>query len=56
MLANSGDIQNGQSRAKQSAARLMGVCREHGPTPEGKMCSELHGNMQNPAEMTGSFS
>jgi hypothetical protein len=42
----------GQYRAKQVEAISLGVCREHGLPPEGKMCSELHGNMQRLAEMT----
>jgi hypothetical protein len=31
--------------------RLSGVCNEHVPSAEAKMCSELHGNMQRLAEM-----
>lgn len=31
---------------------LLGMCNEHGPTPEGMMCSALHGNMKRLAEMT----
>lgn len=30
---------------------LLGVCREHVPTPEGKMCSELYRNVERLAEM-----
>lgn len=59
MMANSGNIRcparkgaEGQSRAKQAAVSLPGVCNEHVPSPEGKMCSELHGDMQRSAEMT----
>lgn len=33
--------------------RLLGVCNEQGPTAKAKACSELHGNMQRSAEMTG---
>lgn len=40
----------GQPRAKQAA--MPGVCREHGLPPEGKMCSELYGNVERLAEMT----
>ena len=32
--------------------RPLGVCNEQGPAPKGKVCSELHGNMQRSAEMT----
>src|SRR3990167_2280236 len=49
--ANSVDTQNGQYRAKQD--KSPGVCREHVPTPKGKICSDLHRNMQRLAEMTG---
>lgn len=58
MVANSGKIRcpaltsaEGQSRAKQAWFTL-GVCREHVQPPEGKMCSELHGNMQRSPEMS----
>lgn len=34
--------------------RLPGVCREHVPSAEAKICSELHGDMQKLAEMTSS--
>ena len=49
--ANSVDTQTGQYRAKQG--EIPGVCREHVPTPKGKICSDLHRNMQRLAEMTG---
>jgi hypothetical protein len=42
----------GQPRAKQAAVMPLGVCNEHEPPPEGKMCSGLHRNMQRSAEMT----
>lgn len=42
----------GQYRAKQVAVVPLGVCNEHGLSPEGKMCSGLHRNMQRQAEMT----
>jgi hypothetical protein len=58
MLANSEKTRcparkgaEGQPRAKQVKVSP-GVCNEHGPTPEGKMCSGLHGDMQRLAEMT----
>ena len=43
----------GQYRAKQELT-TPGVCNEHVPAPKGKICSALHGNMQNAAEMTAS--
>ncbi len=30
--------------ASNQLNKLLGVCNEHGPTPEGKMCSELRRN------------
>ena len=56
MLANSENTPSriyaeGQPRAKQAGRSPPGVCREHVPTPEGKMCSELHRNMERLAEM-----
>ena len=36
----------GQPRAKQSAHKPTGVCNEHVPPTEVKICSELHGDMQ----------
>lgn len=42
----------GQPRAKQLIVRSMGVCREQVLPPEGKVCSDLHRNMQRLAEMT----
>lgn len=61
MMANSVDTRcparegaEGQYRAKQGAyQQLPGVCNEHVPSPEGKMCSDLCGNAERPAEMTG---
>jgi hypothetical protein len=59
MLANSektpshGDVE-GQPRAKQEAGLLLGVCNEHVPTPEGKICSELYRNVEKAAEMIAS--
>ena len=60
MLAKSGELRcparkgaEGQSRAKQGGDIRPGVCNEHGPTPKGKMCSELGGNAERSAEMTG---
>jgi hypothetical protein len=41
----------GQYRAKQGLTSL-GVCNEHVPTPKGKICSALHGNMERLAETT----
>ena len=41
----------GQYRTKQTAMQS-GVRREHVPTPEGKMCSELGRNVERSAEMT----
>ena len=32
--------------------KASGVCNEHVPSPKGKICSVLHGNMQSQAEMT----
>jgi len=59
MLANSGKLRcparkgaEGQSRAKQ-AAKPPGVCNEHVPTSEEKMCSELYRDVERPAEMIG---
>ena len=59
MMANSVDIRcparkgaEGQYRAKQRESA--GVCNEHVPSPEGKICSELGGNVEKSAEMTGS--
>jgi hypothetical protein len=56
MMANSVDIRcparksaEGQYRAKQG--EIPGVCNEHVPSPEGKICSGLHGNMQRATEM-----
>lgn len=61
MVVNSGKTQcparkgtEGQSRAKQVPNWTLGVCNEHVPPSEEKMCSELHGNMQRLAEMTNS--
>ena len=48
--ANSGNTQNGQSRAKQ--VERPGMCREQVPPAQAKVCSELHGNMERSAEMT----
>jgi hypothetical protein len=44
----------GQPRAKQAVItqKLPGVCNEHVPSAEAKMCSGLHRNMQRLAEMT----
>ena len=42
----------GQSRAKQS--ERTGVCREQGPDPKGKVCSELMGNHENETETISS--
>lgn len=60
MVANSGNIRcparkgaEGQSRAKQAAFAPPGVCNEHVPPPDGKMCSELCRNAERPAEMIG---
>lgn len=57
MVAKSGDIQNGQSRAKQRGRpRSVGVCNESMPPAipfgEAKRDSDLHGDMQSAAEMT----
>ena len=43
----------GQYRAKQELT-TPGVCNEHVPSPKGKICSALYGNVQNVAEMTTS--
>jgi hypothetical protein len=60
MMANSGKIPcparkgaEGQSRAKQAVMPL-GVCNEHVPSTEVKMCSELHRNMQKLTETISS--
>lgn len=53
MGANSGNSQNGQSRAKQGES--LGVCNEQGPPATAKMCSELHGDMESAAETTAPF-
>lgn len=60
MLANSVELRcparkgaEGQYRAKQERDTAPGVCNEHGPAPKGKMCSELGGNVERSAEMTG---
>jgi hypothetical protein len=56
MLANSEktpshrDVE-GQPRAKQEIKKSLGVCNEHVPTPEGKICSELYRNVERLAEM-----
>ena len=50
-MANSVDTQTGQYRAKQ--AERPGVCREHVPSPKGKICSDLRRNTETPAEMIG---
>lgn len=55
MVANSGDIQNGQSRAKQPRVIAVGVCNESMPPATAKRDSDLHGNMQSEAEMTSPF-
>ncbi len=52
-MANSVDTQTGQYRAKQ--AERPGVCREHVPSPKGKICSELRRNTQTLAEMFRGF-
>jgi hypothetical protein len=48
----------GRGRAIPSQAgrsdNLPGVCNEQGPTAKAKVCSELYGNIEKPAEMTGS--
>lgn len=48
-MANSGNTQTGQPRAKQDESP--GVCNEHVPLAEAKMCSELHRNVERSAEM-----
>lgn len=50
MRVNSGNIQNGQSRAKQ--AEMPGVCNEQVPSSKEKMCSELRRNTERLAEMS----
>mgnify|MGYP001608589095 CR=1 FL=1 len=59
MVANSGKLRcparkgaEGQSRAKQEAVTLPGVCNEQVLPPKGKVCSELHRNVESTAEMT----
>ena len=42
----------GQYRTKQ--AERLGVCREQGPDPKGKVCSELTGNRENETETISS--
>jgi hypothetical protein len=44
----------GQYRAKQELT-TPGVCNEQVSAPKGKICSALHGNMQNAAEMPASY-
>lgn len=39
----------------QADAKASGVCNEHGPASKEKMCSDLHGNMQNAAETPASL-
>ena len=53
MAVNSGKLRGpvqmdaeGQSRAKQLIVSSMGACREQVLPPEGKVCSDLHRNMQ----------
>jgi LAGLIDADG-like domain len=41
----------GQYRAKQKSEDSSGVCNEHVPTPKGKICSALDGNIERAAEM-----
>ena len=62
MMANSVDTRcparkgaEGQYRAKQLILGSTGVCNEHVPSTEVKMCSVLHRNMQRLAEMTNPF-
>ena len=43
----------GRTIPNQAGLQSPGVRNEHVPPAEAKMCSELHGNMQRPAEMTG---
>ncbi len=51
MTTNSGKLQNGQSRANpQETAE---VCNEQVSSPKGKVCSDLNGNIESPAEMPG---
>jgi hypothetical protein len=50
MMANSVELpslmlEEGQYRAKQVDHNLPGVCNEHVPSTEVKMCSELHRNV-----------
>ena len=45
------DDMEGQYRTKQEPM-VPGVCNEQVLSPKGKVCSELHGNMQSAAEMT----
>ena len=59
-VANSGNIRcparkgaEGQSRAKQ--AERLGVCNEHVPQAEAKICSGLGRNVERLAEMTSPF-
>jgi hypothetical protein len=40
----------GQPRAKQQL-QAAGVCNEQVPGPKGKVCSDLHRNMESAAEM-----
>lgn len=53
MVAKSGKLQTGQSRAKQESVDTSpGVCNEHGLPAKAKMCSGLNGNIESVAEMT----
>lgn len=52
MGANSGNSQNGRSRAKQPREIAVGVCNEQEPPATAKMCSELHGDVESMAETT----
>ena len=45
MVVNSVDAPRGNTELSKGTT-IPGMCREHGPPPEGKMCSELHGNVQ----------
>lgn len=58
MMANSVELRcpalykRGRTIPSQAGVLVtLGVCREHVPSPEGKICSELHRNMQRLTEM-----
>ena len=52
MTVNSVELSTETIPSQAGNTKFLGVCREHGPSPEGKMCSELYGDIERSAEMT----